>query len=265
MTKEKIKAAILACVEKLGQAPTHAELLRHGGVSRREVRKHFGTYKRALEECRLESRGSGRKLEMEELFQDWTEVVRKLKRLPTILEYEELSKYCATPLRTRFGSWPPVPDAMKLYAQEHGHTEEWKDVMELVDQRKKEGQTSVSPSMPRIMEDRPMYGTLLQGCPLVFAPTNEAGVLYLFGALSAMLGFLVLRIQTEFPDCEAMRVVGENRLQRVKIECEYESRNFLKHMHEPAGCDLIVCWEHNWPECPLEVVELKNAVSICRG
>ena len=75
------------------------------------------------------------------------------------------------------------------------------------------------------------------------------------------LGFLVLRIQTEFPDCEAMRVVGENRLQRVKIECEYESRNFLKHMHEPTGCDLIVCWEHNWPECPLEVVELKTAVS----
>ena len=150
---------------------------------------------------------------------------------------------------------------MKLYAQEHGHTEDWKDVMELVDQRKKEGQTSVSPSMPRIMEDRPMYGTLLQGCPLVFAPTNEAGVLYLFGAMSAALGFLVLRIQTEFPDCEAMRVVGENRLQRVKIECEYESRNFLKHMHEPTGCDLIVCWEHNWPECPLEVVELKGAVS----
>ena len=105
-----------------------------------------------------------------------------------------------------------------------------------------------------------MYGPLLQGCPLVFAPTNEAGVLYLFGAMSERLGFLVLLVQAGFPDCEAMRVVGENRLQRLKIEIEYQSRNFLKHMHDLKGCDMIVCWEHNWPECPLEVLELKTMV-----
>ena len=23
---------------------------------------------------------------------------------------------------------------------------------------------------------------------------------------------------------------------------------------------MIVCWEHNWPECPLEVLELKSLV-----
>jgi hypothetical protein len=51
----------------------------------------------------------------------------------------------------------------------------------------------------------------------------------------------------------------------VKIEFEYESRNFLRHMHDPNGCDLIVCWEHNWPECPLEVIELKKAVSNQRS
>ena len=44
------------------------------------------------------------------------------------------------------------------------------------------------------------------------------------------------------------------------IEFEHESRNFLKHMHPVKGCDLIVCWKHNWPECPLEVVELSRAV-----
>ena len=60
-----------------------------------------------------------------------------------------------------------------------------------------------------------------------------------------------------------MRVVAENRLQPVKIELEYQSLNFLKHMHDVAGCDLIVCWEHNWPECPLEVIELKSLVGQC--
>jgi hypothetical protein len=39
-----------------------------------------------------------------------------------------------------------------------------------------------------------------------------------------------------------------------------ESRNFLTHLHDPQKCHLIVCWEHNWPDCPLEVVELKSAV-----
>jgi hypothetical protein len=29
-------------------------------------------------------------------------------------------------------------------------------------------------------------------------------------------------------------------------------------MHDLKGCDMIVCWEHNWPECPLEVLELKQ-------
>jgi len=32
----------------------------------------------------------------------------------------------------------------------------------------------------------------------------------------------------------------------------------LLHGHEWSECDLIVCWEHNWPECPVEVIELKK-------
>jgi hypothetical protein len=70
----------------------------------------------------------------------------------------------------------------------------------------------------------------------------------------------VLRVQAEFPDIEALRMVGRDKLQRVRVELEQESRNFLKHGHDPNGCDLIVCWEHNWDECPLEVIELKSVI-----
>ena len=48
--------------------------------------------------------------------------------------------------------------------------------------------------------------------------------------------------------------------QLVHIEFEFESKNFLLHMHEARGCDLIVCWKHNWAECPLEVIELSSAM-----
>jgi hypothetical protein len=25
---------------------------------------------------------------------------------------------------------------------------------------------------------------------------------------------------------------------------------------------LIICWRHNWPECPLEVLELRKVLSL---
>jgi hypothetical protein len=68
-------------------------------------------------------------------------------------------------------------------------------------------------------------------------------------------------VQAEFPDCEALRMVAPNRQQRVRIEFEFESRNFERHGHDPKGCDLIVCWEHNWQECPLQVLELKKVLA----
>ncbi len=82
----------------------------------------------------------------------------------------------------------------------------------------------------------------------------------LFGSLAAELGYFILHIQNGFPDCIALRRVHGGGCQLVKIELEYESRNFLKHGHDPAGCDMIVCWIHNWPECPVRVLELSKLV-----
>jgi hypothetical protein len=264
LTKDELTAAIVASAAKLGHTPTRAELMTHAGATPRNVRKHFGNYQRAMEACGLEINGAGKKVQMETLFQDWTGIVRTLKKVPSLVEYEQLSRYSVRPMLRVFGMWVNVPDGMKMYIEEQGLSDEYKDVLDVIEYKAThEGgvpKMSVPPSVP-ILKDRPMYGPLLQGCPLVFAPTNEAGVLYLFGAMSERLGFFVLLVQAGFPDCEAMRVVAENRLQRLKVEVEYQSRNFLKHMHDLKGCDMIVCWEHNWPECPLEVLELKSVIS----
>jgi hypothetical protein len=110
--------------------------------------------------------------------------------------------------------------------------------------------------------DRPIYGPPIS-CPgSVHEPVNELGVVYLFGALSHKLGFMMLRMQPGFPDCEAMRQVGPTHWQRVRIEFEFASRNFNYHGHRAQDCDMIVCWVHDWPACPrqLEVLELKKTV-----
>ena len=54
--------------------------------------------------------------------------------------------------------------------------------------------------------------------------------------------------------------------QHVTIEFEFLSANFHQHGHPPNGCDIIVCWEHNWEECPpnLEVIALRNVIGRLR-
>ena len=112
------------------------------------------------------------------------------------------------------------------------------------------------------MKGKPVYGSPLRAASLAHAPTNEMGVIYLFGMLAGELGFMVTRMQKEFPDCEAMLQVEPDQWQRLRLEFEFESRNFLVHDHDARACDLIVCWVHNWPECPedLEVLELSGVV-----
>jgi len=265
MSKEELITAIRKLAEELGHSPTREELVKHG-MSRNLVGRHFGTHELALKACNLEPSAYGRTLVMKNLFEDWAGMVRELKRLPSYVEYGERSRYSVRPLMNRFRSWRKVPAAMKQHMEEHGLTTEWADVVKLIDLKiKGEGGYRAmleSGIVPRVLTDRPMYGSFLAMGPMVCAPTNENGVLFLFGAMAERLGFLVLRIQVGFPDCEAWRVVGPDRLQRVKIEVELESRNFERHGHDPRGADLIVCWEHNWRECPLEVIELKRLVQI---
>ena len=82
--------------------------------------------------------------------------------------------------------------------------------------------------------------------------------------MATALGFQIEALQQAFPDCEARRLVGPGTWQSVRIEFEYESRKFRDHGHPLGGCDIIVCWIHNWagnaPKKPLEVIELSKEV-----
>jgi hypothetical protein len=277
MSKEQLMAAIAEITDKLGHVPSHAELMRSGKVSGRQIVKHFGTYTRALRACNLERLCGGKKLPLEKLFLDWATVVRELKKIPSKAEFAHLGKHSDTPLKTRFGSWGQVPRYLRRYMEEQGLTEEWKDVMALI-REYEQGQDGMdmAPSpeceqektstlKPGVMTDRPVFGPLIRPYPAIHGPINESGVIYMFGTVSEKLGFAVMLIQTGFPDCLALRLVDDDRWQLVRIEFEYESRNFVRHLHDPSQCDIIVCWKHNWPECPLEVIELSKIVGERSG
>jgi len=96
---------------------------------------------------------------------------------------------------------------------------------------------------------------------LNYAPLNEMGVILLFGYYLRDLGFSHLEeIRAGFPDAIGMQKVDERKYRRVRIEFEFKSRNFITHDHRVEDCDVIICWEDNWADCPLEVIELKSAL-----
>jgi hypothetical protein len=269
MSREEVIAAVRKATEELGHVPSVEELLNATNVNKHWIRKRFGTYRGVLEACGLERQGSGYELKLKSLFLDWAGVVCQLGRVPSMTEYALHGEYSTVPLTKRFGGWLHVPAGMMAYAREERIEEEWKDVLELVakhlqlkaQRTRSSVRANAIPFRPKILTDGPVYGTpMMAAPPLVYAPTNEAGVMLLFGARARELGFAITRVQAGFPDCEAMREIEPERWQPRLIEVEFESRNFLAHQHPLDGCDLIVCWRHNWPECPLEVLELRTAV-----
>jgi hypothetical protein len=114
----------------------------------------------------------------------------------------------------------------------------------------------------RVYPDRPLLGAPLDLPGFLFEPTNEMGVVLLFGMLFWRLGFIIESAQIGYPDCRAKLEVEPGRWQDVGIEFELHSRHFLAHRHDPNRCDFIVCWIHNWKGCPpnLRVIELREVV-----
>ena len=114
----------------------------------------------------------------------------------------------------------------------------------------------------RVYPDRPLLGAPMDLPGFLFEPTNEMGVVLLFGMLFWRLGFIIESAQIGYPDCRAKLEVEPGRWQDVGIEFELHSRHFLAHRHDPSRCDFIVCWIHNWKNCPpnLQVIELREVV-----
>jgi len=266
VTREEIIAAVKECAAKLGRAPRSAEFHKHTQVTINQVRRNFRTFTRLLAASGVDRQGPGVALGLHELFLDWARITRKLGKLPTKSDYGAYGKHSVRPYTRRFCTWGNVPQGMKDYAITNGLEGEWEDVLKIIGAHLETAKTFPGTSSRTFQNgrlaphpDRPIYGRPMLG-PLSFVPTNEQGVIFVFGGVAHELGFFITRIQTEFPDIEAMREVGPNQCQPTHWEAEYESRNFQAHMHPPDGCDGIVCWINNWPECPLEVIELKSVV-----
>lgn len=103
-------------------------------------------------------------------------------------------------------------------------------------------------------------GDILGVRGIVYEPINEQGVILLFAALAYELDFRIEGIRSRFPDALLRRKNDKGRWKSCKAEFEYKSSSFQTHGHDPKQCDLIICWEHDWKNSPVEVLSLKETV-----
>lgn len=83
-------------------------------------------------------------------------------------------------------------------------------------------------------------------------PRNELQVRELFAGKLSDYGYRLIASHSEFPDWLLLDTANKF----VYAEVEHRSSTFEYHGHNPKLCDLIVCWEHDWPEHSLPVLEL---------
>jgi len=117
----------------------------------------------------------------------------------------------------------------------------------------------MQPTIRKPYETVPLVGPPINFRGLIYAPINENGVIFLFSKVAEDLGITIEGIQVRFPDAFGKRYERDKGYP-ITIEFEHKSSDYERHGHPKEGCDLIVCWEHDWKECPIQVIELKSLV-----
>lgn len=256
--RQTLIQTVKAAATKLGgKILTQADFRSLTGISRYQVLRYFDSFSELLRAAGLTAYDERRRTPDEALLRTMAEIFRKEGGVVPMLRFGKLSGYSQTVLQRRWGGWGRALQAFRRWQSDNDPDFPYTSQLEAI----RLPGPARGHRLPRwSAHGGRQYGEALNFRGLLHAPVNEQGVVFLFATLAADLGFLVESLIPGFPDCEAKRRVGPT-WERVRIEFEYESRNFRLHRHDPQHCDLIVCWEHNWPECPIEVLELKKLLT----
>lgn len=262
-TRRSLLEALKAAVAKLGrERVTIATFRGETGISSPTVIRLFGTWNRFVAAGGFEPNTKTLRLSEDALLRDLRDACLKAKGAVPPTVYDRTGRYCLRPYKRRWKTWAGALEALLAWLDRHDKQFPYRAQIaaEAAEARRRLGGQRAT------LANR-HYGPVLGFRNILHAPSCESGVILLFGAVAGELGFVIERVGIAFPDCEAKRLVPGHAeaLERVRIEFEHRSKSFRSHGHDEAACDLIVCWEHDWPECPLPVLELKSAVERLRG
>lgn len=261
------------------------EFLQKTGVSERTILKYFGSYNAFVEAAGLQPtifpKADTPVYSDQELLNEVVRVLRLPDAKLTRIYFEQNASISTSVCERRFGGWintlktainlldadsektlvekikeytSPAPMPTRSTKNFESDNSSHSELTQQVGSMKHSGHELLSSNSSNV------YGDFINFRGLQHAPVNEQGVVFLFGMICREIGYVVEIVKPGFPDCEAKRKIrGQSgKWQRVRIEFEYHSRNFKTHGHDPDKCDVIVCWEDNWPECPIEILDLRS-------
>lgn len=232
---------------------------RQGGLSAQRAKDLFGGWNAFVRAAGLTPDDSRKRIDDDRLLREIRDACVKAGGVVSLTHVLGRHRRHQAPYRKRWGSWRGVLLALRDWCTANDPGFAYLAALPTPD----------GPALPKPVKNWPpparRYGAPMHFRCVLHEPVNEPGVILLFGLLAQELGFGIESVHASFPDCEAKRRTGLDTWEKVRIEFEFESRNFKSHGHDPAGCDLIVCWAHTWPECPLEVLELRAEVEKRKG
>ncbi len=132
MTKEEIVKAIRVCAKKLHRNPSLRELRAMSGVTTKHVYKRLGSLRKALQAAGLEGIGPGFSPAEETVLRDWASVARKLKKLPSIVEYERAGRFSGKPFQRLYGSWAGTAEGFCKFVSKQRLKPQWGDVLKMI-------------------------------------------------------------------------------------------------------------------------------------
>lgn len=235
-------------------------------VSVTKMWKTFNSWREAIKEAGLKPDITKVKKTKDEIGEEFLRVCKEIDSIPNIMQFNRTAKVSINVFKRNFGNhWKDILLGFKEWLEEK-HPDS-KFINLLLDKSK------LQPKITRPVHNKHhnfvwqgkkgvVYGPPIDFRGLRHAPVNEQGVVFLFGKISEDLGFSIEAIRTAFPDCDGKRLIDRNKnhWEPVSIEFEYSSSNFYQHGHDVLKCDVIVCWIHDWLDCPLEVIELREAI-----
>ncbi len=244
-----------------------SEFITETGISNWQIYQLFDGWREACELAGLDPHYQNVAIDDNALFEEMYRVFSEQPAICTRTRFGKLAKYSVDTYKKRFGQWQQVLSAFKKWIDDRGiEFPYYDDLTSSLKPRTKNtiGLKDHQSSDVRFWQGKgkTVYGSVLSFRGLQHEPINEQGVVFLFGMVCHELGFIVEAIKTGYPDCKAKRRVNKPRdlWEEVTIEFEFNSRNFKEHGHNPEHCDVIVCWKHDWLECPIEVLELSSAI-----
>lgn len=275
----KLRAEYIRRVErlatKLGKRPTQTQLRNLARIRDEHTLRLFGNYAALFRAAGFRAyvrEKVAARISPDEILVDIHKAVQRLGHFPTVAQYlKQGSGYSYNLIKKYFGAWWRLRLALE---HRSGHASAWPANPRIIQLAAKSpsqsAQLDAAVSLPPYLiphlsgismyapaDDRPICGTVLNYRAMLHEPTNEQGVVLLFGMMAEELGFIIENVRTQYPDCEGKRRVGENSFQRIRIEFEFLSSRFN---HPESGCDLIICWRNDRPHPRIEVIALEQVL-----